>query len=636
MKSYLYPNTINLSDSKSHDKVTYAFAILGGQIKLIKEKDNDCVDYLKWGNTNMKFFNNDNSNEYFDSSIQFDKITYHHLLTNSNFSKTKQIINATKSALYQAFVKQGPYDFYNNENLVLENKFLDKLISDKDLEYKILGKTIQTLNSSQICISNYNIIGNSSKNVLSNKDILWFQYEYDIGNNQIKFFIGWIIEYVSNSYKINGSIYKPDEYNICVWNSDLSNKISQTKSLNDGTFVIELFKPYDNTQHYISSFSSNNLFSSYFGNLSDSVILNPITTIIAEFAIKHKELSFKNIENTIFKNLNINNYNFNEKISKQLQIIIEYTFNIYNNKPELNYFLAKCIYESSYNELSVMLGDFILILEEYYGISENGEHIHQYIKEDLLNIENGKKIQNKDLIKRDYKKHISSNNLDYNIGLNQKIITNKSVDFIVYNMTDSFAFQFFPNNFSVQWDGSNPISKNASSIEFNINPHQKIYIIPNSNRAKKFAWLYDNNSHTMNTLYKGLFGELLISSGLVPTERTTNNLGNNGNEPYDKYITTESLFKNIVQSPNKYFENIIQKDITQNLTQYYRKLWNSDETSCGNLLINNCKIGRFLRQDIFEVPVNINMKYKLSGQWTQNSQRSIESTFSFLINFKVV
>uniref|UniRef100_A0A6C0KYT4 Uncharacterized protein n=1 Tax=viral metagenome TaxID=1070528 RepID=A0A6C0KYT4_9ZZZZ len=637
-KNYLYPNTINLSDSKSHDKVTYAFAVLGGQIKLINDKDNNNIDYLKWGNTNMKFVSN--NSEYFDSSIQFDTITYHSLLNNSNFSKTNEIINVTKSALYQAFVgQQGVFDFYNNENLVLENKFLDKLISNKDLEYKILGKTIQTLNSSQICISNYNIIGNNPGCVnlaLSNKEILWVQYEYDIGDNQIKFIIGWIIEYVSNSYNINGSIYKPDKYDICVWNSDLSTKISQTKSSDDGTFVIELLKPYDNNQYYISSLSSNNLFSSYFGIFSNSIILNPITTIIAEFAIKHKDLLVQNIKDTIFQNLRINKSFFNEKLLKQLQLIIEYTVIYIGKRSEINYFLGKCLYDNSfYNNLSEIVYQFFHIVEEYYGLIENGEDICQQIMTDLDNIENGKPLQ-KNLIKRVYKKHISSDKLDYNIGLDQKLITNKSVDFIVYNVTNSLAFQFVPNNFCVQWDGSNPISKNALSIQFNINPHQKIYIIPNSNRAKKFAWLYDNNSHTMNTLYKGLFGELLISSGLVSTERTTNNLGNNGNEPYDKYITTESLLKNIVQSPNKYFENIIQKDIADNLTQYYRKLWNSDDNSCGNLLMNNCKIGRFLSQDIFEVPVNINMKYKLSGQWTQNSQRSIESTFSFLINFKVV
>tara|TARA_B100001175_G_scaffold160595_1_gene136050 strand:- start:16294 stop:18228 length:1935 start_codon:yes stop_codon:yes gene_type:complete len=641
-KNYLYPNTINLSDSKSHNKVTYAFAVLGGQIKLINDKDNNCVDYLKWGNTNMKFVSN--NSEYFDSSIKFEKITYHSLLNNSNFSKTNEIINVTKSALYQAFVRQDVYDFYNNENLVLENKFLDKLISNKDLEYNILGKTIKTLNSSQICISNYNIIGSRvsvpRENVLSNNEILWVQYEYDIGDNQIKFIIGWIIEYVSNSYNINGSIYKPDKYDICVWNSDLSTKISQTKSSNDGTFVIELLKPYDNNQYYISSLSSNNLFSSYFGNFSDSIILNPISTLIAEYGVKNKDLNIQNIKEVIYKKLGINNPNFNDKIIKQLEIMIEYSVMYIGKRDELNYLLAKCIYESHVGSLLLslpnILSEFIIILEESYGIIDNGEIIYQQLFEDLINIENGKDLQNKDLIKRVYKKRTSSHELDYNIGLDQKLITNKSVDFIVYNVTNSFAFQFVPNNFCVQWDGSNPISKNALSIQFNINPHQKIYIVPNSNRAKKFAWLYDNNSHTMNTLYKGLFGELLISSGLVSTKRTNDNLGNNGNEPYKGYITTESLLKNIVQPPNKYFENIIQKEIADNLTQYYRKLWINDENSCGNLLMNNCKIGRFLSQDIFEVPVNINMKYKLSGHWTKKAQRSIESSFSFLINFKVV
>tara|TARA_B100001996_G_scaffold353071_1_gene314185 strand:+ start:355 stop:2298 length:1944 start_codon:yes stop_codon:yes gene_type:complete len=643
--NYLYPNTINLSDSKSYKKSTYAFGIIGGHIKLIDDGSlggRPKVDYLKWGNCQMKFFGYgcQDALRFNNYSIKLDNIQYNSVLTNAKFSKTNEIVNVVKSALYQAFAgsNAGPSDFYNNENLVLDVG--GTLISTKELEYTILSKTIKTLNSSPLA----QLGCGGQEGCRDENEILWFTYEYDIGHEQIKFTIGWIIEYVSNSYKINGTVYKPDTYDIGVWDSELSTKISETKSSNDGTFVIELQKPYDNTKLYISSLSPSNssIFSSYFGFFSDSIILNPISTLIAEYGVKHKDLNIQNIKEVIYKKLGINNPNFNDKIIKQLEIMIEYTVMYIGKRDELNYFLAKCIYEGhvgapQFLSLPNILSEFIIILEESYGIIDNGEIIYQQLFEDLINIENGKELQNKDFVKRVYKKRTSSHKFDYNIGLDQQLVTTTtSVDFIVHNVTEPGAFQFFPNDFCVQWDGSNPVSKNALSINFNINPHQKIYIIPNSNRAKKFAWLYDNNSHTMNTLYKGLFGELLISSGLVPTERTNDNLGNNGNEPYKGYITTESLLKNIVQSPNKYFENIIQKDITDNLTQYYRNLWTNDENSCGDLLINNCKIGRFLTQDIFEVPVNINMKYKLSGLWTKKSQRSIESSFSFLINFKVV
>ena len=643
--NYLYPNTINLSDSESYKKSTYAFGIIGGHIKLIDDGSLGArpkVDYLKWGNCQIKFFGygRQDALRFNNYSIKLDNIHYHSVLTNAKFSKTNEIVNVVKSALYQAFAgsNAGPSDFYNNENLVLDVG--GTLISTKELEYTILSKTIKTLNSSPLA----QLGCGGQEGCRDENEILWFTYEYDIGHEQIKFTIGWIIEYVSNSYKINGTVYKPDTYDIGVWDSELSTKISETKSSNDGTFVIELQKPYDNTKLYISSLSPSNssIFSSYFGFFSDSIILNPISTLIAEYGVKHKDLNIQNIKEVIYKKLGINNPNFNDKIIKQLEIMIEYTVMYIGKRDELNYFLAKCIYEGhvgspQFLSLPNILSEFIIILEDSYGIIDNGEIIYQQLFEDLINIENGKELQNKDFVKRVYKKRTSSHKFDYNIGLDQQLVTTTtSVDFIVHNVTEPGAFQFFPNDFCVQWDGSNPVAKNALSINFNINPHQKIYIIPNSNRAKKFAWLYDNNSHTMNTLYKGLFGELLISSGLVPTERTNDNLGNNGNEPYKEYITTESLLKNIVQSPNKYFENIIQKDITDNLTQYYRNLWTNDENSCGDLLINNCKIGRFLTQDIFEVPVNINMKYKLSGLWTKKSQRSIESSFSFLINFKVV
>lgn len=626
--NYLYPNTINLSDSESYKKSTYAFGIIGGHIKLIDDGSlggRPKVDYLKWGNCQMKFFcyGNQDALRFKNYSIKLDNIHYDSVLTNAKFSKTNEIVNVVKSALYQAFTGSGQAEGAAGS-------------SAKELEYTILSKTIKTLNLSPLAqLTRVADAGSRDEN-----EILWFTYEYDIGHEQIKFTIGWIIEYVSNSYKINGTVYKPDTYDISVWDSELSTKINETKSSNDGTFVIELQKPYDNTKLYISSLSPSNssIFSSYFGFFSDSIILNPISTLIAEYGVKHKDINIQNIKEVIYKNLGINNPNFNDKIIKQLEIMIEYTVMYIGKRDELNYFLAKCIYAANgVLSLPNILSEFIIILEESYGIIDNGEIIYQQLFEDLINIENDKELQNKDFVKRVYKKRTSSHKFDYNIGLDQQLVTTTtSVDFIVHNVTEPGAFQFFPNDFCVQWDGSNPVSKNALSINFKIKPHQKIYIIPNSNRAKKFAWLYDTNSHTMNTLYKGLFGELLISSGLVPTERTNDNLGNNGNEPYKGYITTESLLKNIVQSPNKYFENIIQKDITDNLTQYYRNIWTNDENSCGNLLINNCKIGRFLTQDIFEVPVNINMKYKLSGLWTKKSQRSIESSFSFLINFKVV
>ena len=61
-----------------------------------------------------------------------------------------------------------------------------------------------------------------------------------------------------------------------------------------------------------------------------------------------------------------------------------------------------------------------------------------------------------------------------------------------------------------------------------------------------YLWLKDKQ-HTMETLLKGLFGELL-STSIVPAERTVDDSGINGNEPYKGYITTKSLMRSITQS----------------------------------------------------------------------------------------
>ena len=89
--NYLYPNTINLSDSESYKKSTYAFGIIGGHIKLIDDGSlggRPKVDYLKWGNCQMKFFcyGNQDALRFKNYSIKLDNIHYDSVLTNAKFS----------------------------------------------------------------------------------------------------------------------------------------------------------------------------------------------------------------------------------------------------------------------------------------------------------------------------------------------------------------------------------------------------------------------------------------------------------------------------------------------------------------------------------------------------------------------
>ena len=149
------------------------------------------------------------------------------------------------------------------------------------------------------------------------------------------------------------------------------------------------------------------------------------------------------------------------------------------------------------------------------------------------------------------------------------------IDFII-SSDETDCLDFYFNDFSVDWNGPQPISRGASTICFKIDPTKRIHIVANSKRAKKFLWVQDTTSHTMDTLLKGVFGEMLLATSIVPAERTLDDSGSHGNEPYVGYITHRSLTRSIVQSPAVYFKEA-QNNIVVELEKYYKRLWNEDE-----------------------------------------------------------
>lgn len=194
------------------------------------------------------------------------------------------------------------------------------------------------------------------------------------------------------------------------------------------------------------------------------------------------------------------------------------------------------------------------------------------------------------------------------------------------------SFNLNSNSFIVDWTNGEPRSYGAETIRIDADSLTPLTIVAHSKRAKEYTWLNGKVAHSMNSLLKGLFGEMLLTTGIVPVERTINESGENGNEPYVGYITTPSLVRSIVQSPESYFKNEHQ-NIIHELEKYYRKLWKEDEREFTNILNND---NGFISGDIVKIPIDITMRYRLKGMFSSaNKCRAVEGSWTLMYFFNV-
>tara|TARA_Y100000389_G_scaffold125559_2_gene122945 strand:- start:10285 stop:11748 length:1464 start_codon:yes stop_codon:yes gene_type:complete len=216
-----------------------------------------------------------------------------------------------------------------------------------------------------------------------------------------------------------------------------------------------------------------------------------------------------------------------------------------------------------------------------------------------------------------------------------KTSSQSSVDFeIKCNTYDSMVLNV--NRFHLIWNNNIPISKGAKTIEFILKPDIPITIIPKTKTAKSYKWIYEKG-HTLNTLLKGLYGEMLSESKTIPIEKTKNNMGLFGNEPFNDYITNKSLTRSIHESPLTYFKTKT-KDILNNLHQFYRHLWDNNEKAYLSIL-NEDSGGLFEHGDTITIPIDIYMKYALTGSLYKDinsiNRRNIEGMWNINFVFKI-
>lgn len=245
---------------------------------------------------------------------------------------------------------------------------------------------------------------------------------------------------------------------------------------------------------------------------------------------------------------------------------------------------------------------------------------------------NKNKILSKGVVMRqEPKEHLSLYTFKYTVDVNQasKVSSKSSIiDMMIYGDTLTFK----KNSFDLDWSSGKPNAVGSNTIQFSVESSKPIRIIPVSRRAKKIGWIQEDN-HTFNTLIKGLFGEMLLSTGIVPVERTTNNQGRDENEPFTGYVTTRSLRRSITQEISVYF-NESSNRIVENLTEFYRTLWSEDESEFVNIVHNN---NGLLQGDILKIPVDITIRYALGGSSDSQAEkvRVVEGTWCMMYNFNV-
>ncbi len=205
-------------------------------------------------------------------------------------------------------------------------------------------------------------------------------------------------------------------------------------------------------------------------------------------------------------------------------------------------------------------------------------------------------------------------------------------DFIIENITNdaSGAFQFNFNDFAidigVDSSGSFVKSLGAFSVVFDVNTDTLIKVTPVSPRAKEYqdTWC-EETSHNIHTLFKGLFGQMLVNSGIVPVEVTQNSSGAQG-EAFTGFITDDSLERNVVpkfdgwvsntdgSGSSSFFEQEHDQIIT-NLQTSFRDIWTNDNNAewYANLYNSTTSGPIFTAGDTFSVPMEISMRYKIQS-----------------------
>ena len=653
-ESLISEDIINIGDNKiinNNVENKYCFSILSGE--LVLNSDNVIESIKMWNDENVNFHSNARNKL---TNINFENINYHDNFYNSfNKDVNKLCVGSIlQSMIYFMYEVNETYDFYNHPELIEENGFISNsnIIILDNIERIIIENTNQKIKDKNILnlCKPIDKLNNSDKHqVLLKDDILWIKYGYELKFSDktkiIYFLLGWKIKYNISNNIILGQIYINNEYKIDIYDNLNNEKIYTFFSTLKGLHELKIENLSSYKYLYLIAESTKKPKYTYknileIGN-KNNYDTNIITTLA--FNLYKKFDKFNTIEQfNEYQDILLSKCIYTSLLNLYLylDIYLYYTIAYISNYDTISYLLALFIYEQ---ENMIDLKN-INIIKLFVDFVENKNGVIS-VKNELINsIWNSLQLTNSTTmddiifnnlqnIEKDTKIYTSSYIFDYGLDFVQKNManTNYPIDFII-SSTNSNTLKLIKNNFLIRWNKTIPTSINSSDIQFVFNSDDFVNITCNSKRAKKYTWIKDNN-HSINTLLKGLFGEMLSKTHIVPIEKTNNNLGEEGNEPYSDYVTTKSLTRSLIQSPENYFIEQHNEAILQ-LQIYYQNLWASDNNALYDLLDTNKELNI---GDIIEIPINISMKYKISNPWSKiddnTEQRSVEGKWAFIYKF---
>jgi hypothetical protein len=212
-------------------------------------------------------------------------------------------------------------------------------------------------------------------------------------------------------------------------------------------------------------------------------------------------------------------------------------------------------------------------------------------------------------------------------------ISNQGVD-----VTVDQAMTLYADNIGItvsdDTNGNTIQSASGDDLGFLTNTSIPVTVTPVSPRAMEYqdTWLHPTG-HTFHTLLKGLFGQMLVNTGTVPVEVTTDATGGDG-EAFIGYITDDTLLRNVVSkkvgwltsADNTTVDNSATQSTFQDehdslvttLTEAFKEIWTGDSSDMNidwyATLYNRTHTGTlFSSGDVFSLPVEITMRYTISS-----------------------
>ena len=229
--------------------------------------------------------------------------------------------------------------------------------------------------------------------------------------------------------------------------------------------------------------------------------------------------------------------------------------------------------------------------------------------------------------------HRFSYSIDFDVEVPVNIETeNYAPDFELSNQTVQ-AMKFLHNNVGISVvddpSGNRIQATNGSVVVFQAPNLAKLTINPVSARAKEYAdnWL-DLSGHSFHSLLKGLFGQMLVNSQVVPIELTLDTSGTRG-ESFLGYITDDSLQLNVVPKKATWVESSVDPSgqsffqdehdrLITSLQTGFRDVWGGANRDTNidwyASLYQKSQTGPlFTNGDIFSVPIETTMRFTIDN-----------------------